>query len=178
MKKRPVFNWACPDKKFMVWDLQPNEVFSEEYTYYKLDVSNLGFDKIDARMALFDKEKIQKFLDSNKIKIPVEDYITLFNLQSYIHMMWPEHAKNRPYREEIFKISHYDKDNPMCLSESFNKHKVAACIESALFAQLYLQHCGIESKVCCGNTFFKKNPEIEFGGDAHAYLVIKLNGQE
>ena len=177
MKKKPVFNWACPDKKFIAYDLEPNEIFSEEYAYYKLDVSNFDFDKIDARRALFDKAKIQQFLDDYKIKIRAEDYITLFNLQSYMHMMWPDHAENRPHRREAFQISHRGKDNPMWLSEAFNKHKIAACIECALFAQLYLQHCGIESKVCCGNTFFKKNPEIEFGGDAHAYLIVKLNNK-
>ncbi len=177
MKKKPVFNWACPDKKFIAYDLEPNEIFSEEYAYYKLDVSNFDFDKIDARRALFDKTKIQQFLDDYKIKISVEDYIILFNLQSYMHMMWPDYSKNRPHRREIFQESHRGKDNPMWLSETFNKYKIAACIECALFAQLYLQHVGIESKVCCGNAFFKKNPEIEFGGDAHAYLIVKLNNK-
>ena len=177
MKKKPVFNWACPDKKFIAYDLEPNEIFSEEYAYYKLDVSNFDFDKIDARRALFDKAKMQQFLDDYRIKIRAEDYITLFNLQSYMHMMWPEHSKNRPYRKEIFKISHRGKDNPMWLSEAFNKYKIAACIECALFAQLYLQHVGIESRVCCGNAFFTSNPNIEVGGDAHAYLIVKLNNK-
>ena len=124
MKKRPVFNWADDNTKFMAYELEPNEIFSEEYAYYKLDVSNLNFEKIDARRMMFDRDKIQEFLNSNNIRISVEDYITLLNLQDYIHMMWPEHAKNRRYRKEIFKISRRGKDNPMWLSEAFNKYKI------------------------------------------------------
>ena len=177
MKKRTVFRDAAPDKKFMVWELEPNEIFSEEYAYYKLDVGNLNFDTIDARRALFNKTVLQRFLDENKIRISVDDFITIFNLQSYIHMFWPEHAKDRPHREDVFKNSRRGKDNPMWLSDAFNK-KIAACVECCLLAQLYLQHCGIESKICCGNAFFKPNPEIKFGGSAHAYLVVKLNDRE
>jgi hypothetical protein len=176
MKKKNIFKWADPTKKFICYDLEPNEVFSEEYAYYKLDVSNLNFDKIDARRALFNKEVLQRFLDENKIKINVDDFITIFNLQSYIHMFWPDHAKDRPHREEIFKNSHRGKDNPMWLSDAFNK-KIAACVECCLLAQLYLQHCGIESKICCGNAFFKQNPDIEKGGDAHAYMLVRFGNQ-
>ena len=177
MKKTPVFNWANPDKKFMVWDLEPNQIFSEEYAHYKLDFENFNFKKIDERKKLFDSRQIKKFLDSHKINIDVDEFITLMNLQSYIYMMWPEHAKNRPFREDIFKISRYGKDNPMLLSEAFNK-KIAACVECSLLAQMYLQHCGIESKICCGNAFFEKNPKIEFGGGAHEYLVVHLGGRK
>lgn len=177
MKKRPVFNWADPDRKFMAWDLEPNEIFSEEYAYYKLDVSNFDFDKIDARKKLFDSDHIRKFLDSHKINVGVDEFINLMNLQSYMYMMWPEHAKNRPFREDVFKISHCNKNNPMLLSEAFRK-KIAGCVECSLLAQMYLQHCGMESKVCCGNTFFEKNPKIELGGDAHAYLVVHMGGRE
>ena len=177
MKKKNIFKWANPDKKFMVYDLEPNEIFSEEYAYYALDVSNFNFEKIDARRVLFDKTVIKRFLDENKIRINVDDFITIFNLQSYIHMMWPDHAKSRPYREEIFAQNHRGKNNPMLLSDAFKK-QIAACVECCLLAQLYLQHCGIESKICCGNAFFEQNPKIEMGGSAHAYLVIKLNDKQ
>lgn len=177
MKKNPVFRWADPDKKFMVWDLEPNEVFSEEYAYYKLDMENFNFQQIDERRKLFVRENLQNFLDSCNIKISVDEFITLFNLQSYIHMMWPEHGKRRPYREDVFKACRRGKDNPMWLSDAFNR-QIAACVECSLLAQMYLQHCGIESRICCGNTFFSQNPKIEFGGDAHAYLVVMLGGKQ
>ena len=133
MKKNPVFRWADPDKKFMVWDLEPNEVFSEEYAYYKLDMENFNFQQIDERRKLFVRENIKKFLDSCGIKISADEFITLFNLQSYIHMMWPEHGKRRPYREEVFKACRRGKDNPMWLSDAFNR-QIAACVECSLLA--------------------------------------------
>lgn len=161
----------------MVADLMPNEVFSEEYAYYKLDVENFDFAKIDARRKLFNRDGIKKFLDAKNIKMDVDEFIAIYNLQDYIQMMWPEHAKNRPFREDIFRETHHHKDNPMLLSEAFRR-KIAACIECSLLAQLYLQHCGIESVLCCGNTFFESNPKIEFGGNAHAYLIVKLGTQK
>lgn len=176
MKKRPVFQWADPDKKFMVADLIPNEVFSAEYTHYKLDAENFNFNKIDERRKLFDREKIQKFLDAKNIKIGVDDFIAIYNFQDYMQMMWPEHAKNRPFREDVLRISRCNKDNPMLLSETFRR-KIAACVECSLLAQMYFQHVGIESVMCCGNTFFESNPKIELGGGAHAYLIVKLGTQ-
>lgn len=178
MKKKPVFNWANPSDKYMAWELEPNEVLGADYGYYKLDFENFDFNKIDERAKLFDRDKMQRFLDAYKINIGVEEMIILFNLQSYIHVKWPEHAVNRSDMYEIFKASRCGgKDNPMLLSEAFNK-KIAACVECSLLAQIYLQHCGIESKLCCGNMFNEPNPNIELGGGAHAYLVVRLNGRE
>ena len=121
------------------------------------------------------QQKIEE-LRKERLKINVDEYITLLNLQDYIHMKWPNHAKKRPFREEVFKANHRGKDNPMWLSDAFNKG-IAACVECCLLAQLYLQHCGIESRICCGNAFFKKNPNIEMGGDAHAYMIVRLENQ-
>lgn len=178
MKKKPVFNWANPSDKYMAWKLEPNEVLGAAYGYYKLDFENFDFNKIDERAKLSDRAKMQCFLDAYKINIGIDGMIILFNLQDYIHMKWPDHAVNRPDMYEIFRASRCGgKDNPMLLSEAFNK-KIAACVECSLLAQLYMQHCGIESKLCCGNMFDNPNPNIELGGDAHAYLVVKPDGRE
>ena len=177
MKKRLVFKWADAENKYMIWDLEPNEIVGSDYGYYKLDSYNFNFAKIDERRKMIDSVKMQKFLDSAGIKIPVEDFITLLNFQDYIHMMWPDHAKNRTNRYDVFKSKHRGKDNPMWLSDAF-RWQIAACIECSLLAQMYLQHVGLESKLCAGNTFFEKNPQIEFGGGAHAYLVVHLGGVE
>ena len=176
MKKKPVFNWANPDKKFVAYELEPNEIFSENGICYKLDFENFNFSKIDEREKLFEKD-IKRFLDAYGINISVDKYLDLYNLQSYIEMVWPEHDKNRSHKKEIFKSSRCSKDNPMLLSEAFDK-KIATHLECSLLAQMYLQHCGIKSVLCRGNIFPEPNPDIKSGGYEHTYLMVHLNGRK
>jgi len=135
MKKKPVFCWADPDNEFMAWELQPNEIISDDDAYYKLDFENFDFKQLDeCGQSLFQRDKIKQFLDSYHIKMNVEDYITLRNFQHYMHTVWHNYDANVPYRKEIFKLKHRGKDNPMLLSDAF-KWKFAGSMESSLLAQ-------------------------------------------
>lgn len=172
-KKRSVFRGADPKNKFIAGEFEQAEVFPVDGGYYNLNVSWLDFEKIDKRRALFNRPVIQKFLDSYNLNIDVDDFINLLNLQSYIYMMWPDCGKNLQDRKDILR--RHGKDNPMYLGDAF-RAKIATDVECSLFAQLYLEHCGMKDpEICFGNAFFKQNPKIEEEtSKAHAYLVIKL----
>ena len=164
--------------KFRANDIKAGEVLVYRNQYYLMDPENFHFEQIDARESKIDKQKIQKFLDDKKIDISANDFMILWNFQVWVKMTYPDSAKNERLRgSALFRMLKNDADNPIPLSEAFER-KIVMCTEMSALAQMYLQHRGITSVLYSGNAFTNPNKDIQFGGDGHAWLMITLNGKK
>lgn len=163
--------------RFRLKDIVPGDVIAFRNQYYLMDPENFHFEKIDARESKIDKQKIKKFLKDKKINISADEFMVLWNFQTWVKMTYPEHRKYEPLRSATLKMAKNSYQNPMPLSEAFNR-KIVMCTEMSALAQMYLQHRGIESVLYSGNAFTDANANISFGGAGHAWLMITLSGKK
>lgn len=163
--------------KFRAKDIASGDVVPFRNQYYLMDPENFHFEKIDAHNSKIDKQKIKKFLDDKKIDVSVNEFMTLWNFQVWIHMMYPERSKYKALRSETMQMLKNSMKNPTPLSQAFER-KIVMCTETSALAQMYLQHCGIDSVLYFGNAFPDANTNIALGGDAHAWLCVTLNGKK
>lgn len=165
------------DDKFRLNDIVGGDVIPFRNQYYLMDPENFHFDQIDARESKIDKRKIQKFLDAHKITIPVDDFMVLWNFQTWFKMTYPDHRKYESMRSATLGMLKNSPTNPTPLSEAF-KRKIVMCTETSALAQMYLQHKGIKSVLYSGNAITDTKQNIQFGGTAHAWLMITSNGKK
>ena len=163
--------------KFRLNNIVSGDVVPFRNQYYLMDPENFHFDQIDARESKIDKQKIQKFLDDKKITIPVDDFMVLWNFQMWFRMKYPDHRKYESMRGETLQMLKNGPQNPTRLSDAFNR-KIVMCTETSALAQMYLQHKGIQSVLYSGNAITDTKQDIQFGGNAHAWLMAILNGKK
>lgn len=184
MKRIDAFCGTAINDNCLLTDLLPDDTVSIEYTHYRLDVENLNFERMDKYRHNINKKSIERFIQKYKLPVSVEEFCVLWTIQVALYDFFPDFSKKRPYRRDVFAAGGYSAKHPMNLSEAF-KQQIAACQECCLFAQLYLQHCGIkESRICCGRAWTRSAAELNDedirtgakGRNAHAYISVRLNG--
>jgi hypothetical protein len=163
--------------KFRLNNIVSGDIVPFRNQYYLMDPENFHFDRIDARESEIDKQKIQNFLDYHKITIPVDDFIVLWNFQTWLKTTYPDPRKYESMRGATMRMLKNSPTNPTPLSEAFNR-KIVMCTETSALAQMYLQHKGIKSVLYSGNALPNSKQDIQFGGAAHAWLMITLNGKK
>ena len=92
-------------------------------------------------------------------------------------MKYPDHRKYESMRGETLQMLKNGPQNPTRLSDAFNR-KIVMCTETSALAQMYLQHKGIQSVLYNGNAITDIKQDIQFGGNAHAWLMVILNGKK
>ena len=165
-------------RKFRLADIADGDVIPFFNQHYLVDSANFHLEKIDEREDRINKQKVKKFLDDKKLDISVDDFIALWNFQTWVQMNYPDRNKNSGVRgDALYKMLGYGNEKPMPLSVAFEK-KIVMCTEMSALAQMYLQRKGIKSVVYNGNAFDNPDKDIKFGGEPHAWLMITLNGKK
>lgn len=115
------------------------------------------------------RQEIKAWLEQTEAKgFDADMFCRLYAFSGVFKKMYPQVSENFAQRKKFFS-----EDKPLRLSESFD-NKVAACLEIAALAQIYLQKSGIESRYFSGELMTGKNDEF---AEEHCFVTFNNNGK-
>jgi len=122
----------------------------------------------------YDLSKLRGWLDLVGTEIDEKLFARLLAFTEKLEVLCPENSKRLEMREELYK----EKGEGIKLSDVFDKN-VAACVEIATLAQVYLQEEGVCSSFFSGDVLWNEagGEDLEFS-DAHSFIVIRDSGRQ
>ncbi len=145
---------------------------SELYTVVDESFFASLFSKIDDSLKTIDVDKLERVLRERQAiteehNISVKTFLTLMMLTTKLHTLYPVN-----HEAQSDRLNQYQFDTKTHTLSSFFTKNMAACVEYATVAQLYLQKKGISSTWMSGSLLRKKESEF---AEAHTFIIVHLD---